>query len=54
MIDNNQINLDKSKKYYIYCNIGMKSKEITEKLSKMGYDTSNIEGGYQEYIKNKK
>ncbi|EGZ31066.1 rhodanese-like domain-containing protein [Malacoplasma iowae] len=54
MIDNNQINLDKSKKYYIYCNRGMKSKEITEKLSKMGYDTSNIEGGYQEYIKNKK
>ena len=54
MIDNNQINLDKSKKYYIYCNRGQKSKEITDMLSNMGYDASNIEGGYLEYIKDKK
>lgn len=54
MIDNNQINLDKSKKYYIYCNRGRKSKEITDMLSNMGYDASNIEGGYLEYIKDKK
>lgn len=54
MIDNYQINLDKSKKYYIYCNRGQKSKEITDMLSNMGYDASNIEGGYLEYIKDKK
>lgn len=54
MIDNRQINLDKTKKYYIYCNRGHKSKEITNMLNEIGYDAYNIEGGYQEYLKHKK
>ena len=41
--------LEKSKKYYIYCQSGHTSKMIVEKLNYMGYNAVNIDGGYNLY-----
>ena len=37
--------------YYLYCEKGEQSKELVEKLNSFGYNTLNIIGGYQEYLK---
>ena len=37
--------------YYLYCETGEQSSEIVERLNNFGYDTFNIIGGYQEYLK---
>ena len=37
--------------YYLYCETGEQSKKIVAKLSRFGYQTINIIGGYQEYLK---
>ena len=37
--------------YYLYCETGEQSKEISERLNRFGYHTTNIIGGYQEYLK---
>lgn len=42
--------LEKSKKYYIYCQKGITSKRITSILNQMGYNVVNISGGYEEWI----
>lgn len=41
--------LTKDETYYIYCDIGDKSSELTEKLNNIGYNIINIEGGYLTY-----
>lgn len=41
--------LDKSKKYYIYCQCGKTSTKTCMYLSKLGYNVINIIGGYNEY-----
>lgn len=44
--------LEKDKKYVLYCMHGDKSKEVSKELNEKGYDTYYIEGGYDEYIRN--
>ena len=41
--------LNRTEKYYIYCNYGISSKKVCEKLSNLGYNVVNIEGGYNSY-----
>ncbi len=42
--------LNKDQTYYIYCASGMISGKVCDQLSKKGYKTVNILGGYNEYI----
>ena len=44
--------LDKIKKYYIYCQKGIQSRELCIILKRMGYNTINILGGYEAWILN--
>lgn len=44
--------LDKNKTYYLYCEHGMRSANVAEKLSQQGYNIINLLGGYSAY-KNK-
>ena len=41
--------LKKNKKYYLYCDLRVKSRELSLKLNKMGYKIYSIKGGYKEY-----
>jgi len=43
--------LDKSKKYYIYCQCGKTSIKTCIHLNKLGYNVTNITGGYDEFFK---
>ena len=43
-------NLNKFSKYYIYCQRGMKSKNLCKYLKKIGYDVVNVIGGYEAWI----
>lgn len=42
--------LDKSKKYYIYCGSGNRSRKLCEFLNNNGYHTVDLLGGYNRYI----
>lgn len=42
--------LEKDKIYYIYCDSGVRSKSLVEKLNNLGYHTINIDGGYNNYL----
>lgn len=42
--------LNKEKIYYIYCNSGVSSKVVVNKLNSLGYHTVNIDGGYNNYL----
>lgn len=42
--------LNKFSKYYIYCQRGMKSKNLCQYLKKIGYDVVNVIGGYEAWI----
>ena len=41
----------KRHRYYLYCETGEQSLEIVDRLNSFGYDTVNINGGYQEYLR---
>lgn len=43
--------LNKYDRYYLYCDTGEQSMEIVNRLNSFGYDTINIIGGYQEYLR---
>lgn len=43
--------LDKSKKYYIYCQSGKTSIKTCIYLNKLGYNVTNIICGYDEFFK---
>ena len=45
--------LSKDKIYYLYCDYGRRSKVVSSKLNKMGYNTFNIDGGYNNYLLSK-
>jgi len=49
LLNNYSHYLDKDQKYYLYCDYGSQSKEISNRLNLFGYNTSNIEGGYEGY-----
>ena len=42
--------LNKNQKYYLYCDYGTQSNEISNRLNQFGYNTESIKGGYLEYI----
>ena len=43
--------LSKYNRYYLYCEIGDQSSEISQRLNKFGYDTYSVIGGYQDYLR---
>ena len=43
--------LNRYHRYYLYCDSGDQSGEIVDRLNRFGYDTVNIIGGYQEYLR---
>lgn len=45
--------LDKSKKYFIYCQKGITSLKVCKILGNQGFKVINIKGGYEEWILNK-
>lgn len=42
--------LKKEETYYLYCDSGIRSRMLTEKLNRKGYSTVNITGGYHNYL----
>ena len=51
LLSNYSIYLNKKEKYYLYCDYGHQSKEISDRLNLFGYDTYYIKEGYL-YFKN--
>ena len=51
LLNNYSHYLSKYSLYYIYCDFGEQSREISKRLNCFGYNTINIIGGYQEYKK---
>lgn len=49
LLNNYSHYLNKFTKYYLYCENGSQSYQIVLRLNSFGYDTVNIEGGYEEY-----
>ena len=50
LIKNPEKYLNKEETYYIYCNSGIQSKMVVQKLNSIGYSTVNIDGGYYNYL----
>lgn len=44
------IYLKRDQIYYLYCNSGVRSKLLVEKLNRMGYSTVSVLGGFQNYL----
>lgn len=42
--------LNKEDVYYLYCDYGKQSEEISQRLNSFGYKTRNIIGGYEKYL----
>lgn len=42
--------LDKQKKYYVYCQKGLQSKQLCRSLNIKGFKTVHIIGGYEAWI----
>lgn len=51
LLSNHSIYLNKQEKYYLYCNYGKQSMEISNRLNLLGYNTYYIKEGYL-YFKN--
>ena len=52
LLSNYNIYLNKFDKYYLYCDYGKQSMEISNRLNSFGYDTYYVKEGYL-YFKNK-
>ena len=52
LLNNYSMYLSKNKTYYLYCNYGKESKEISQRLSSFGYKTYYVKEGYFDF-KNK-
>ncbi len=50
LLNNPSKYLKKEETYYIYCNSGVQSKSVVQKLNSIGYSTVNIDGGYYNYL----
>ena len=46
LLINYALYLDQNEKYYLYCNYGHQSKEISDKLNSYGYNTFYVKEGY--------
>lgn len=42
--------LEINKLYYLYCKMGKTSTKACQILNRMGYNTTNIYGGYEEWL----
>lgn len=42
--------LNKNNTYYLYCSSGYTSKMVVNKLNTLGYNTVNIDGGFNNYL----
>ena len=51
LLTNHRYYLNKYNTYYLYCDKGDQSLEVSKKLQSFGYNTINILGGYEEYLK---
>lgn len=51
LLNNYSHYLNKYQSYYLYCEYGVQSKEISDRLNQFGYNTDSISGGYREYKK---
>jgi len=50
LLNNYSHYLNKNEKYYLYCENGRQSMEISNRLNLFGYNTVTINGGYDEYL----
>ena len=46
LLSNYSIYLNKKDKYYLYCDYGKQSKEISDRLNLFGYNTFYVKEGY--------
>ncbi len=51
LLKNYRSYLNRNETYYIYCDLGRKSRKVCEILSVLGYDVVNMYGGYDMYKK---
>ena len=42
--------LNKNNTYYLYCSSGYTSNMVVNKLNNMGFNTVNIDGGFNNYL----
>ena len=52
LLDNYSVYLSKRKKYYLYCDYGKQSKEISNRLNSFGYNTYYVKEGYLDFKNN--
>ena len=45
--------LDKTKKYYIYCQKGIQSRKLCQILKNNGFNVINVTGGYEAWVLSK-
>lgn len=50
LLNNYSHYLDKNKIYYLYCDEGRQSFEISKRLNSFGYNTKSIIGGYISFM----
>ena len=50
LMSNPQKYLDQKSKYYIYCQKGVKSYQLSSYLVSLGYDVVSVIGGYESWI----
>jgi len=53
LLSNYSIYLNKQDKYYLYCDYGHQSKEISNRLNLFGYNTYYVKEGYLDFKKTK-
>lgn len=49
LLSNYSIYLNKQEKYYLYCDYGHQSKEISNRLNLFGYNTYYVKEGYLDF-----
>lgn len=49
LLNNYSHYLNKNKLYYLYCDEGVQSFEISNRLNLFGYNTKSIEGGFKSF-----
>ena len=50
LLSNPSMYLNKSDTYYLYCTSGYTSSIVSNKLNMLGYNTVNIDGGFNNYL----
>jgi len=51
LLSNYSLYLNKNTKYYLYCDYGHQSKEISNRLNLFGYNTYYVKEGYLDFQK---